>query len=178
VTRRTWSLTTLVLAVVVLMLGGAMTATALLRDDGGEELRAAAAPWRSDDDELTRLHKEVAAAARAETLAFLAVDYRGMDPIMDRVLEGATGDFAEQYEASLEDLKEQAVANRTISTATVVALGVADLDAESALVYVAADSEVQSKGTGGKAQPRYHRLQLDMVREGSEWLASSVQFVG
>ena len=91
--RSGWSRATLVLAVLLVLLGGAITVTALVSEDGGEELVQAVAPWRSEADDLTALHKEVAEAARAETLAFLAVDYRDMDPIMDRVLDGATGDF-------------------------------------------------------------------------------------
>jgi hypothetical protein len=37
---------------------------------------------------------------------------------------------------------------------------------------------VQNSTTGGTPQPRYYRLQLDMVREGDQWLVSQLQFVG
>lgn len=176
--RSGWSQATLVLAVLLVLLGGAITVTALVSEDGGEELAQAVAPWRSQGDDLTALHKEVAEAARAETLAFLAVDYRDMDPIMDRVLDGATGGFKQQYAARREDLKKRAIDNKSVSTGEVVALGVGDLRSDSARVYVAANSEVQDAGTDGARQPRYYRLQLDLVREGGAWLTSSLQFVG
>ena len=49
------------------------------------------------DEELTAAQQDVAGAARAEAVAFLTVDHRDMDPLIDAVLDGATGDFAEQY---------------------------------------------------------------------------------
>ena len=52
------------------------------------------------------------------------------------------------------------------------------MDADSALVFVAADSEVENVTTDGTKQPRFYRLQLDMVREDDEWKAASVRFVG
>jgi Mce-associated membrane protein len=178
VTRRTWSLTTLVLAGVLLLLVGGVAAASLVRDDGTDDLVAAAAPWRDDRDVLTAQHKDVAAAARAEVLAFLAVDYRDMDPIVDRVLEGATGAFAEQYADRRRALVRRAVDNRTVATPTVVALGVADLRAGRAVVHVAADSRVSGRRRDASGEVRHHRLQLEMVREGGEWLTSSLQFVG
>ena len=36
--------------------------------------------------------REVADAAGAEAVAFLTVDHRDMDPLIDAVLDGATGD--------------------------------------------------------------------------------------
>lgn len=160
---------------VVLLL--AIGVTTLVRDDGADDLTRAAAPWLAGDD-LTDAHREVAAAAEKETLAFLEVDYRDMEPLMQAVLDGATGDFAKQYAERQELLVEQAEKNKSVSSGKVVALGVGELDDDSALVYVAADSQVQNVNTGGTAQPRYYRLQLDLVREGDRWLTSNVQFVG
>ena len=45
-------------------------------------------------------------------------------------------------------------------------------------MFVAADSRCTNKTTKGKAQPRYYRLKLTMVREGDKWLTSDLQFVG
>lgn len=176
--RSLWLWTTTALAVVLLAVVATVTVLAVLRDDGSRELESAAMPWRDPGGELTRRTRDVAAAARAETLAFLAVDHRDMAPLMDAVLEGATGTFKEQYAERREDLEKQAVENKSISSGEVVALGIGELDADSALVNVAANSEVQNTSTDGTTQPRYYRLQLDLVREGDKWLVSQVQFVG
>lgn len=131
----------------------------------------------SVDDELSTAQREVAEAARAEAMAFLTVDHRDMDPLIDAVLDGATGDFAEQYESQRERLTREAVRTEATSTGEVVALGVGDLDDDSATVLVAANSTVTNTSTGGEGQVRYYRLRLDLVREGERWLTSNVQFV-
>ncbi len=56
-------------------------------------------------------------------------------------------------------------------------MGVGDLDADSATVLVAANSDVSNNRTGEEAQTRYFRLRLDLVREGDQWLTNNVQFV-
>ena len=129
------------------------------------------------DEELTADQREVAAAARTEALAFLTVDHRNMDPLIDAVLAGATGGFKEQYADQRERLVREAKRTDAISTGEIVALGVGDLDADSATVLVAANSDVSNNRTGEEAQTRYFRLRLDLVRERDRWLTSNVQFV-
>ena len=134
---------------------------------------------RQDDVDaaLTTAQQDVAGAARAEALAFLTVDHRDMDPLVDAVLNGATGDFAEQYASQRETLTDEAVRTKATSTPEVVALGVGDQDDESATVLVAANSTVTNEGTGAEGQVRYYRLRLRLVREDDRWLTSDLQFV-
>lgn len=129
------------------------------------------------DEELTADQREVAAAARTEALAFLTVDHRNMDPLVDAVLAGATGDFKEQYADQRARLVKEAKRTEAMSTGEIVALGVGDMDADSATVLVAANSDVSNNRTGDEPQTRYYRLRLDLVREGDRWLTSNVQFV-
>ena len=129
------------------------------------------------DAGLTAAQQDVAGAARAEALAFLTVDHRDMDPLIDAVLAGATGDFAEQYESQRDTLTSEAIRTEATSTGEVVALGVGDLDDDSATVLIAANSTVTNTSTGSKGQVRYYRLRLDLVRKGERWLTSDVQFV-
>ena len=129
------------------------------------------------DEDLTADQREVAAAARTEALAFLTVDHRNMDPLVDAVLAGATGEFKEQYADQRARLVREAKRTGAISTGEVVALGVGDMDADSATVLVAANSDVSNNRTGEKPQTRYYRLRLDLVRDGDRWLTNNVQFV-
>lgn len=134
---------------------------------------------RQDDVDagLTTAQHDVAGAARREALAFLTVDHRDMDPLIDAVLDGATGDFAKQYASQRETLTSEAVRTKATSTPEVVALGVGDQDEESATVLVAANSTVTNAGTGADGQVRYYRLRLRLVREDDRWLTSDLQFV-
>lgn len=129
------------------------------------------------DDGLSAAQREVAAAARAEAVAFLTVDHEDMDAVVDAVLAGATGDFAEQYAAQRDTLVSEAERTEATSTGEVVALGVGDLDDDSATVLVAANSTVTNSGTGAEGQVRYYRLRLDLVRDDGRWLTSAVEFV-
>jgi Mce-associated membrane protein len=131
----------------------------------------------STDDELTRAQREVARAARTEALAFLTVDHTDMEPLIEAVLAGATGDFKKQYESQREKLTSEAIRTEATSTAEVVALGVGELDDDSAVVLLAANSTVANKRTGDEGQVRYYRLRLDLVRKGDRWLTSDVRFV-
>jgi Mce-associated membrane protein len=134
---------------------------------------------RQDDVDagLTAAQQEVAGAARAEALAFLTVDHRDMDPLIDAVLDGATGGFAKQYASQRETLTREAVRTEATSTPEVVALGVGDQDDDEATVLVAANSTVTNTGTGAEGQVRYYRLRLRLVREDDRWLTSDLQFV-
>lgn len=131
----------------------------------------------ADDAGLTAAHQDVAGAARAEALAFLTVDHRDMDPLVDAVLDGATGDFAEQYAAQRETLTDEAVRTEATSSPEVVAIGVGDQDEDSATVLVAANSTVTNSDTDGEGQVRYYRLKMRLVREGDRWLTSDLEFV-
>jgi Mce-associated membrane protein len=134
---------------------------------------------RQDDVDagLTAAQQDVAGAARAEALAFLTVDHRDMDPLIDAVLDGATGGFAKQYASQRATLTSEAVRTEATSTPEVVALGVGDQDDDSATVLVAANSTVTNASTGDDGQVRYYRLRLRLVREDDRWLTSDLQFV-
>lgn len=129
------------------------------------------------DAGLTETQQEIAAAARAEALAFLTVDHKDMDPLVGAVLAGATGDFKKQYESQREMLTSEAVRTEATSTAEVVALGVGDLTDEAGDVLIAANSTVTNTKTGSEGQVRYYRLRLSLVREGDRWLTSKLEFV-
>ncbi|MDR7254001.1 Mce-associated membrane protein [Nocardioides sp. BE266] len=130
----------------------------------------------SPDEELTAAQHDVAAAARSEALAFLTVDHRTMDVVVQRVLDGATGDFKEQYESQSKRLVKEATRTQATSAGEVVALGVSDLDDDSATVLVAANSTVTNTSTE-EPQVRYYRLELELVRDGNQWLTSRLRFV-
>lgn len=131
----------------------------------------------SVDDGLTTAQRNVAEAARTEALAFLTVDHDDMDPLIDAVLAGATGDFKEQYESQRAMLTSEAERTEATSTGEVVSLGVGSVDDTSADVVVAANSTVTNTSTGSEPQVRYYRLRLVLVREGDRWLTSNLEFV-
>ena len=169
-TATSWRVANLVLMALALALV-ATTVVLFTRDES-------AAAGDSRAKRLSREYQQVTAAARVETLAFLTVDYQHMDPLIAKVLAGATGDFKEQYAQARTNLKSSARKSQAISTGTVLSIGVGDIDEQQAVVFVAADSQVTNKSTQGKPEPHYYRLKLSMTRQGDTWLTSDLQFVG
>ena len=132
--------------------------------------------WQDARAEEER-RRDVLRAATAEVVAFTTLDYRDIEPSVDRVLEGATGDFKDQFEASRSQLEQLSRDNESVSEGRVLEAGVVSMDEDSATVVVVADSQVTNKSTD-EAQPRHYRLQLDLVLEDGRWLTSDLQFVG
>lgn len=154
------------LAVLLLLAG---TAALVLIGVSASRLSAAAA----------RDHRRatVLAAARQQAVNFTTLDYRRLDRDLGRVLAGATGDFRRQFRAGTSDLSDLVRQNRAVSRGEVLDAGIVSEDADSARVLVVADSTVTNTAAS-TPQKRYYRMQLDLVRRGSRWLVSDLQFVG
>lgn len=167
--QTSWRVVNLVLIVCALVL---VAASVLWFKEG-----AAATPGDSRAETLSREYEQVTTAARDETLAFLAVDYRRMDPLIAKVLAGAAGTFRTQYSHAQVNLKASAQQAHAVSSGKVLAVGISDLSDNAAVVFVAADAQVSNTSTK-TPQPRYYRLKLTMVRQGGSWLTSNLQFVG
>ena len=180
-----WTVLTVLLALVATTL--AVVLVVLVADPGRrpaggsavEALTRAATDWDGrPGGELSERHRDVAAAAREQVLAFLDVDHRDTGERIDRVLAGATGEFARQVATSRDRLARTARRNGSVSTGTVLAVGVGDLDADSAVVFVAADSRVRDERTDDAVRTRRHRLRLDLVVEDGRWKTSRLEFLG
>ena len=139
---------------------------------------AAATPGDSKAETLSRQYDDVTAAARAQTRAFLTVDHKNMDPLIEKVLAGATGRFKEQYESARNSLKATAEQGQSVSTGEVKEVGIGNIDGDTAVVFVAADGSVTNRNTKGKAQPRAYGFRLTMERKGDKWLTSDLQILG
>jgi Mce-associated membrane protein len=137
-----------------------------------------AAPGSTPAEERAQEFADITRAARAETRAFLTIDHTKMDELTARVLDGATGSFKKQYQSSLKSLKESATSQESFSTGRVNQIGLSEVDADSASVFVAAASKVKNKGTNGEVEDRSWRIKLTMAKEDSRWLVSQLEFVG
>ncbi len=122
---------------------------------------ASATPGESRAETLSRQYDAVTKAASAETVAFLTVDYKNMDPLIAKVVAGAAGTFKEQYAQAKVTLKASAQDAQAMSTGKVLSVGVGDIDDTDAIVFVAADSQVSNKSTQGKAAAEVLPVQAD-----------------
>ena len=137
-----------------------------------------APPGETEARRRDQANADVTRAATAEVQAFLGIDHENVDEQGQTVLDGATGDFKEQYAGELARLRQSARNQQSTALATVLQVGISDIDATTATVSVAANTEVTSKSTDGEARTVPWRIQLDMVKEGGRWLTSGLRFVG
>ncbi len=149
----------LIAAVVVLVAAAALLANVLLRAERADQARADA------------VH-----AARQQSVNLVTLDHRHIDTDIRNILSGSTGDFHDEYAKDADRVKDVVVKNEVRSTGTVLEAGVVSTDADSVTVLVVVDSVVRNKADQ-KGQVRHYRIQLEMSRQGSRWLARTLQFV-
>lgn len=138
-------------------------------------------------DKVASRYDAVRAAAASEIKAFLSVDYKNMDPAIKRVLDGATGSFRQQYSSGKVGLKASAQAAHAVSKGRIRSVGVSELDANSAVVFIAADSVVSNSRTKTqkptKSCPhsgevcRFYRLKVTMRLTGAGWKMANLELM-
>ena len=139
------------------------------------------ATWQARGDEgdaeVTDRYAAILSAATEETEAFVNIRYDRAQESIDAVAEGATGDFAEQYDASTEGVLTLLEENRSVMEGEVVWIGVVDADADSATVLAATTGTVANAQTDDEPVARAFRLRLELVLVDGRWLTSDLQFV-
>ena len=116
------------------------------------------------------------AAARQETLNLTTVSFRTADRDVQRMLDGATGAFREQFDQRAKPFLDTVREARVESTGSIADAGVESAGADTVTVLVAATAQV-SNAAGPGATPRDYRLRLVVRREAGRWLVADVSFV-
>jgi Mce-associated membrane protein len=139
--------------------------------------------WRTHDArERAQADQErygdVLAAATTEAEAFINIRYDDAQDSIDRVAEGATGEFKEQYSRSTEGVLQVLKQEKSVMDGKVLWAGVVDVDQDSATVIAATSGTVANQQTNNQPVARNFRLRLDLVLEDGRWLTNDLQFVG
>jgi hypothetical protein len=164
-------LTTVLALVFVVVLG-----LRIVHPESLSSARAAATSSQHRDD-------DVLAAARKAALAFLDIDYRDLQPRMDKVISLSTGNFKKEYQNSAVDFAAATRQGQAVSHGQVIRIGISDADADSAIVYIAADQtvsnltieEAKKKDPKFKNDQRIWRFQFNMTRVGDRWLVADLK---
>ena len=143
-----------------------------------------AVPGRSAAEKANDRDLAVRSAATRVTKAFLDVDYKDMEDRIEKVLDLSTGNFKNQYQTAEVDLKTEVERVKAVATGAVKHVGIADIDNDTAVVYVAADSKVtnvsiEKERSEGKEvnDERFYRFQLNLTKVGDRWLLNDLQFI-
>jgi Mce-associated membrane protein len=134
--------------------------------------------WQ-DQRAAERGRQEALAAATQAAVNFVSVSVSTVDSDMQRIIDAATGEFKEEYEANKSTFRTQVVENKASSTGTVLRAAILSSDSDSAVVLVALDATITNvNAPDGKLS--HYRMQLDLALDpGSKrWLVSRLEFVG
>jgi Mce-associated membrane protein len=171
-----------ILLYVVVMVAAALlvvAAVTVLRDDPAPTSLPVKGVVELDEASggVQQRYTDILASAGTEATAFVNIRFDDAQASIDAVMEGATGDFREQYAKSTDGVIKILQDNKSIMTGEVLWSGVVAQDPDSATVIVATSGTVQNKQTDNKPVARYFRLQLQLVSEKGRWLTSDLQFV-
>lgn len=152
------------LAVLTLLLGVAAVVLAV-------QLRGYA---KADDAREAALQ-----AARQSALNLTSIDTRDYAADVERVVEGATGDFLVDFQARTADdaLKKILDENQVVSEGRVIDAGLVRSDASNATALVVIDSTVKNTASP-EGRVNTYRMQLELERKDGAWLTSTLEFVG
>ncbi len=131
--------------------------------------------------EVAQQHRrsaEYAAAARQGVINLMAIDYATAADSVQRVLDGSTGRFRDNFAETADDFVKALQDEEIITKATVNDAAVKSMTQDSAVVLVSATSRRAGKrAPEDQQQPRLWRITMNLVREGGQIKMSSVEFV-
>lgn len=152
--------------------------SAEISPDAGEDVGRGVvqAVGEAEDEEQEQVAAQIEAATEMVT-AFVNFDHRDPDATIEEVRERSTGTFRKEYDKGAAGLKKLATQAQSTMVAQVVWAGLVAGDGDSATVIVATSGNVTNKTTEFKEEARNYRIQVQLVREGDEWLANDLQYV-
>jgi len=125
-----------------------------------------------------RLSAEFAAAARQGVVNLMSIDYQTAQETVQRVLDGSTGQFRENFAGTAEDFVAALQQEKVTTRATVNDAAVESIAGDSAVVLVSATSLREGpQAPQEQRQPRVWRVVVNLQREGEAIKISGVEFV-
>ncbi|MEH1096512.1 hypothetical protein [Micromonospora sp. CPCC 205739] len=131
------------------------------------------------DRATDQARQQAVAAAKQASVNFVSVSAASVDRDTQRITDGATGDFKEEFVRGQSQVRTAVVENKVESSGSVLRAGLVSGDRRRAVVLVAVDATVKNvKAPQGRLS--HYRIQLDMVhdRDSDRWLVARLQFVG
>lgn len=133
--------------------------------------------WRHHDvADKDRQTAEFLAAARQGVVALTSLDFNNADRDVQRVLDNSTGTFRQDFQNRAQDFTTVVRQSQVSTQGTVNEAAVESMTGDSAVVLVAASSQV-TNSAGAQQEPRTWRLSVTVARDGDRIKMSKVEFV-
>jgi Mce-associated membrane protein len=141
-------------------------------------MAAAVQGWQWDQQRrLDTARQQALAAARQTTVNFVTINAATVDRDLQRVADGATGDFKDEFTRSMPQVRAAVVENKVDSQGTVLRAAVVSADRSSAVVLVAVDATVRNVNAPD-GRVAHYRIRVNLAMVGNAWLVSTLEFVG
>ena len=127
--------------------------------------------------EVEDARQDALRAARQSALNLTSIDNEQFDQAVQRVLDGATGDFRREFEDNTESLKKLLAENQVNAQGSVLEAGLVRADRSNATALVVVDSTVRNVATP-EGRVNTYRMQIEVERVEDRWLTSGLRFVG
>ncbi|PPJ13826.1 hypothetical protein C5E44_21890 [Nocardia nova] len=133
--------------------------------------------WRHHDV-TAKQHREAefVAAARQGVTTLTSLDFNHAADDVKRVLDDSTGAFRNDFQSRADDFAKVIQQSKVATQGRVDAAAVQSMTDDSAVVLVAATSEV-TNSAGAKQEPRAWRLSVTVERVDGQLKMSKVEFV-
>jgi len=131
--------------------------------------------WQQRQDTTAR--ENALSAAKSSALNLTSIDKNKLQTDIAAVLDGATGEFRQDFQTRAGDLEKLLQDNNVVSEGKVLDAGIVRSDRTSATALVVVDSTVRNKATPDGRVNSY-RMKLTLEKVGDRWLTSTLEFVG
>ncbi|MUL79124.1 hypothetical protein FZI94_24165 [Mycobacterium sp. CBMA226] len=119
---------------------------------------------------------EFAAAARLGVVNMTSLDFNNAKEGVQHILDSSTGEFKADFASRATDFVKVVQDSKVVTKGTVNLTAVQSMSKDSAVVLVAATSEV-TNSAGAKNDPRSWRLKVTVSRDGDVLKMAKVEFV-
>ncbi|WP_280235553.1 hypothetical protein [Nocardia cyriacigeorgica] len=127
------------------------------------------------DKDAVLAAQEKARQAACEYAPVLAnYDAKNLDPYFAAVLDGATGDWHQQFESTSQELREVLAEGQVVSAVSDVQCAITSGDETSAEAIVVIGQTITSLGTQGQPAPGQLSMVMRMEKSGDRWLVNEM----
>lgn len=135
--------------------------------------------WQHHDNtQQRRQAAEYAAAARQGVINLMSIDYTTAQESVQRVLDGSTGRFRDNFADTADDFVQALKDEKIITKATVNDTAVESMTSDTAVVLVSATSRREgAQSPKDQQEPRLWRVVLSLEHDGDQIKVSGVDFV-
>lgn len=125
---------------------------------------------------LRDLKSQFETGARQDVVNLMSLNFNSAQVDLQRVIDSTTGQFHEDFQKSAKDFLSVMKESKVVTTASVSAVAVESMTQDSAVVLVAAVSQVANTASG-QPTPRNWRLSVTVNKVNDQIKMSRVEFV-